>query len=92
MGVIIGNVLNIALDWLFIVPWGMGTAGAALATSLGYVASTGYYLWCVFSQKHKGNDTVSVSLKFSLAVTFSPAPRVDDPAEEGGRASDGTEN
>ena len=56
VGVIIGNVLNIALDWLFIVPWGMGTAGAALATSLGYVASTGYYLWCVFSQKRKGND------------------------------------
>jgi len=66
VGVIIGNVLNIALDWLFIVPWGMGTAGAALATSLGYVASTGYYLWCVFSQKRKGNDTVSVSLKGSL--------------------------
>ena len=66
VGVIIGNVLNIALDWLFIVPWGMGTAGAALATSLGYVASTGYYLWCVFSQKRKGNDTVSASLKGSL--------------------------
>lgn len=66
VGVIIGNVLNIILDWLFIVPWGMGTAGAALATSLGYVASTGYYLWCVFSQKRKGNDTVSISLKGAL--------------------------
>ena len=63
VGVIIGNVLNIILDWLFIVPFGMGTAGAALATSLGYVASTGYYLWCVFSQKRKGNDTVSASPK-----------------------------
>lgn len=63
VGVIIGNVMNIILDWLFIVPLGMGTAGAALATSLGYVASTGYYLLCVFSQERKGNVTVSVSLK-----------------------------
>lgn len=68
VGVIIGNVLNIALDWLFIVPWGMGTAGAALATSFRYVASTGYYLWCVFSQKRKGNDTVSVSPKGLLKI------------------------
>lgn len=63
MGVIIGNVLNVVLDWLFIVPLGMGTAGAAIATSLGYVASTGYYLWCIFSQKRKGNDVISVSVK-----------------------------
>lgn len=58
IGVIIGNVLNIILDWVFIVPLGMGTAGAALATSLGYVVSTGYYLWCIISQKHKGNGII----------------------------------
>ena len=55
--------MNIILDWLFIIPLGMGTAGAALATSLGYAASTGYYFWCVFSQKRKGNDVLSISLK-----------------------------
>lgn len=63
IGVIIGNVLNIILDWVFIVPLGMGTAGAALATSLGYVVSTGYYLWCIISQKRKGNGIVSISFK-----------------------------
>lgn len=40
----------------------MGTAGAALATSLGYVASTGYYFRCLFHQKRKGNDAISVSI------------------------------
>ena len=63
VGVIIGNVLNIVLDWLFIVPLGMGTAGAALATSIGYFASTGYYLWCIYFQQRKGNDAISVSPK-----------------------------
>ena len=41
----------------------MGTAGAALATSLGYVVSTGYYLWCIISQKRKGNGIISISFK-----------------------------
>ncbi len=63
VGVIIGNVLNIILDWLFIVLLGMGTAGAALATSLGYVASSIYYLCCVISKERKGNENVSLSLK-----------------------------
>lgn len=31
-----GGVANIALDWAFIVPGGMGVAGAALATGIGY--------------------------------------------------------
>ena len=63
VGVIIGNVLNIVLDWLFIVPLGMGTAGAALATSIGYFASTCYYLLCIYFQQRKGNDAISVSVK-----------------------------
>lgn len=32
-----GGVLNIVLDWLFISVFGMGIAGAAIATSIGYV-------------------------------------------------------
>ena len=32
VGAILGNAINIVLDWLFIVRFGMGTAGAALAT------------------------------------------------------------
>lgn len=63
IGVILGNVVNIILDWLFIVILQMGTAGAALATSLGYVISSAYYLWCIISQERKGNDTISISAK-----------------------------
>ena len=63
IGVIIGNVLNIVLDWVFIVPLKMGTAGAALATSLGYVVSTLYYLCCIINQKRKGSCIVSISFK-----------------------------
>ncbi len=31
-----GGILNIGLDWLFISVFGMGIAGAAIATSIGY--------------------------------------------------------
>lgn len=61
-GVIIGNVVNIILDWIFIVPLGMGTAGAALATSIGYVMSSAYYLCSIAKEKRKGNKVISLSL------------------------------
>lgn len=63
VGVIIGNISNIILDWLFIVPLGMGTAGAALATALGYVASSVYYLYSVISKERKGNENIFLSLR-----------------------------
>ncbi|MDO4501345.1 MAG: MATE family efflux transporter [Erysipelotrichaceae bacterium] len=74
-GVIIGNVLNIILDYIFIVPLKMGTAGAALATSLGYVASSAYYLFCIFKEEHKGNETISLSIK-GLSQSKRIAPGV----------------
>jgi putative MATE family efflux protein len=37
---IIAGLLNILLDYIFIVPLQMGVAGAALATSLGYLSVT----------------------------------------------------
>lgn len=43
---IIGGVLNIVLDWLFIAVMGMGIAGAAIATSIGYaVPSVAGLIW-----------------------------------------------
>lgn len=47
VGVVLGNGINIVLDWLFIVRFGMGTAGAALATSLGFLCATVYDLICM---------------------------------------------
>lgn len=34
---VLGGVLNVALDYLFIVVFGFGVSGAAIATSIGYV-------------------------------------------------------
>jgi putative MATE family efflux protein len=49
IGTLIGIVINIILDPVFILVWDMGTAGAAWATVIGQVASLGYLLWCFIS-------------------------------------------
>ncbi|MDR1411832.1 MAG: MATE family efflux transporter, partial [Spirochaetaceae bacterium] len=49
IGTLIGIVLNIILDPVFISVFNMGTAGAAWATVIGQVASLGYLLWCFVS-------------------------------------------
>ena len=47
IGLALGNSINIIFDYIFIVVWGWGTAGAALATSFGFFCSTVYYLVCM---------------------------------------------
>lgn len=46
---VIGAVINIVLDWLFIFPLGMGIKGAAIATSIacvvGGLMSLVYFIW-----------------------------------------------
>ncbi len=50
IGIVIGNAINIVLDWVFIVLLHMGTAGAALATSIGFLcAAFGVALGVVFT-------------------------------------------
>lgn len=44
-GSMIGTVANIVLDPIFISVLGQGTAGAAIATTLGNVLASAYYLW-----------------------------------------------
>ena len=46
---VLGGVLNIALDWLFMGVFGWGLAGAAIATSIGYAAPSvvGTVFFCV---------------------------------------------
>lgn len=46
---VIGGVLNIVLDWLFISVFGWGLAGAAIATSIGYAfpSLTGLLWFCI---------------------------------------------
>lgn len=47
---IIGGVINIVLDYIFISPLNMGIAGAALASSIGY-STTGIFSIIYFSVK-----------------------------------------
>ena len=45
MGSMIGTIANIILDPIFITTLGQGTAGAAIATSIGNIMASAYYLW-----------------------------------------------
>lgn len=47
MGTIIGAVVNIILDPILISAAGMGAAGAAIATVIGYLCSVVFYLYIV---------------------------------------------
>lgn len=60
VSIIVGNVINISLDWLFIVRLHMGTAGAALATSIGFFCATVYELICMLlAAKNTGMYSLS---------------------------------
>lgn len=63
IGLALGNSINIVFDFIFIVLWGWGTAGAALATSLGFFCSSIYYLVCLLKSAKKGNSLVKLSIK-----------------------------
>ncbi len=50
IGLVLGNVINMVLDYVFIAVLGWGTAGAALATSLGFVCASVYYMACMIRE------------------------------------------
>ncbi len=60
IGSMIGTVANIVLDPVFISGLGMGAAGAAIATTIGNILASIYYLW-YFMKKSK---SFSVSPKY----------------------------
>lgn len=53
IGGVIGSVVNIILDPVFIFGLGWGAAGAAIATVLGYVCTDSYYLWILLHKTKK---------------------------------------
>lgn len=63
IGLALGNSINIAFDFIFIVLFDWGTSGAALATSFGFFCSTIYYLICMFQSERKGNQLIALSIK-----------------------------
>ena len=63
IGLALGNAVNMALDYVFIAVLNWGTAGAALATSLGFVCASVYYMACMIRESVRGNVCVSLSPK-----------------------------
>lgn len=61
IGIVLGNAVNFVLDWIFIVIFHMGTAGAALATSIGFLCATVYYFACLIHQERQGNPLITLS-------------------------------
>lgn len=61
IGLMLGNAINMALDYVFIAIFRWGTAGAALATSLGFVCAAIFYIACMIFEGCKGNQLVSVT-------------------------------
>lgn len=55
IGLAIGNGVNIVFDWILIVLCRMGTAGAAIATSFGFVCASVYYIAVLVYQRRKGS-------------------------------------
>ena len=59
MGTLLGNLLNVILDPIFISVLGWNIAGAAIATVIGNVVGAGYYILYFL----KGKSSLSISLK-----------------------------
>ena len=61
IGLVLGNAVNMVFDYIFIAILGWATAGAALATSLGFVCATAYYILCMIREERRGNQLVPLS-------------------------------
>lgn len=58
-GMLLGNLINIVLDPIFISVLGLGVEGAAIATAIGNLCGGAYYIVYLF----KSNTMLSVKLK-----------------------------
>lgn len=59
MGMVIGTILNLILDPIFIFKFNLGVSGAALATIVGNMVGFIYYLACFI----KGNTVLKIKLR-----------------------------
>ncbi len=59
MGLIIGTILNIVLDPIFIFTFDLGVGGAALATIIGNYVGCLYYVYCFV----KGDTSLKINFK-----------------------------
>lgn len=61
-GMMVGGLLNIILDPIFIFPLGMGVAGAGLATMLSNVVCCLYYIYVIY--KNRESTVISLNPKW----------------------------
>lgn len=61
IGLIIGNVVNVIFDFVFIVLMGKGVAGAAFATVLGYAFACVFYFVVMLRKNHQGNKLMTMN-------------------------------
>lgn len=61
VGIILGNAVNMVLDGIFIVIFHMGTAGAALATSVGFLCAAVYYFVCLIRRERRKDPLIALS-------------------------------
>ncbi|MDD4735584.1 MAG: MATE family efflux transporter [Kiritimatiellae bacterium] len=66
-----GAMLNIVLDWVFIFPFDMGVAGAALATGLSKLFSATWILLHFTIGKHRALTLHLKNLRLSFATVLS---------------------
>lgn len=59
VGMLMGNVINIILDPVFILGFDMGCAGAAIATSIGQIAASVFFIVYIL----RGKSSFSIRLK-----------------------------
>lgn len=59
MGQLLGNLLNVILDPIMILGFGWNIAGAAIATVIGNIVGTGYYI----GYFAKGKSTLSIRIQ-----------------------------
>ena len=67
IGMVLGSVINIVLDPVFILYLGMGVGGAAIATMIGAFSACFYFVWYLL--KHKTNLSMNIKylcLKWSV--------------------------
>lgn len=79
---LLGNFVNIGLDYLFIFGYGslpaMGIKGAALATGLSQIVQTACLAW-IFLQKTNRETYASANMRFDFPV-FKESVRIGAPA------------
>ena len=75
-GMIIGCVANIVLDYLFVIKFPMGIAGAAWATVIGQFLNAAYYVYLMtkFKSVHLAKDDFKLDFPVVRKVTVLGMP------------------